>query len=35
LIEELNKIDLNSMSPLDALNKLYEWQKKYSRKSAD
>jgi DNA mismatch repair protein MutS len=29
LLDELEKLDLNSLSPLDALNRLYEWQKKY------
>jgi DNA mismatch repair protein MutS len=29
LIEELKKIDMNVMSPIEALNKLYEWQNKY------
>ena len=30
LLEELEKLDVNSMSPLEAINKLYEWKKKYS-----
>jgi DNA mismatch repair protein MutS len=29
LVEELKKIDVNSLSPIEALNKLYEWQRKY------
>lgn len=29
LLDELKKIDINSLSPMEALNKLYEWQKKY------
>ena len=31
LIKELEKLDLNSLSPIEALNKLYEWQKKYTK----
>ena len=31
LIEELKELDVNSLSPIEALNKLYEWQKKYSK----
>jgi DNA mismatch repair protein MutS len=29
LIEELKEIDVNSLSPMEALNKLYEWQKRF------
>jgi DNA mismatch repair protein MutS len=29
LIDELRKLDVNALSPIEALNKLYEWQKKY------
>jgi DNA mismatch repair protein MutS len=29
LLEDLEDIDLNGLSPIEALNKLYEWQKKY------
>jgi DNA mismatch repair protein MutS len=29
LLEELNTLDVNSLSPIEALNKLYEWQKRY------
>jgi len=32
VLEELEKIDLNSISPLDALNKLYAWQKEIRHK---
>ncbi|HTX92406.1 MAG TPA: DNA mismatch repair protein MutS [Anaerolineales bacterium] len=33
LLEELKDLDVNSFSPIEALNKLFEWQKKYlSRK---
>ena len=31
LIEELGKIDLNTLSPIEALNFLYEWQQKYKK----
>jgi DNA mismatch repair protein MutS len=29
LIEDLRKIDVNALSPMEALNKLYEWQKRF------
>jgi DNA mismatch repair protein MutS len=29
LLEELKTIDVNALSPIEALNKLFEWQKKY------
>ncbi len=29
LIDELKKIDINSLSPMEALNKLYEWQRRF------
>lgn len=29
LLEELGKLDINALSPIEALNKLFEWQKKY------
>jgi DNA mismatch repair protein MutS len=29
LLEELDEVDISSLSPLDALNLLYEWQKRY------
>ncbi|MBS1248572.1 MAG: DNA mismatch repair protein MutS [Chloroflexi bacterium] len=29
LVEELEGLDLNELSPLEALNRLYEWQKKF------
>lgn len=29
LLEELKKLDMNALSPIEALNLLYEWQKKY------
>jgi DNA mismatch repair protein MutS len=29
LLDELRKIDLNTLSPLEALNRLYEWQKRF------
>jgi len=32
LLDELKKIDINSMSPIEALNRLFEWQKKYIQK---
>jgi DNA mismatch repair protein MutS len=33
LIDELKNLDMNSLSPIEALNKLYEWQQKFSKKS--
>lgn len=30
LVEELRRLDIVTISPLEALNKLFEWQKKYS-----
>jgi DNA mismatch repair protein MutS len=32
LIDELQGLDVNALSPIEALNKLFEWQKKYSGK---
>ncbi len=29
LLDELNAVDVNSLSPIEALNKLFEWKKKY------
>jgi DNA mismatch repair protein MutS len=29
LVNELKALDINSLSPIEALNKIYEWQKKY------
>ncbi|MBN1665682.1 MAG: DNA mismatch repair protein MutS [Anaerolineales bacterium] len=29
LLEELESLDLNTLSPLEALNRLYEWRKRY------
>jgi hypothetical protein len=31
-LDELEKMDMNSLSPIEALNKLYEWQRQYLRK---
>jgi DNA mismatch repair protein MutS len=30
LVEALKKIDINDLSPMEALNKLYEWQKTFT-----
>ncbi len=30
LLEELNAIDINALSPIEALNMLYEWQRRYA-----
>ncbi len=32
LLDELKGLDINAISPIDALNKMYEWQKKYITK---
>ena len=29
LLDELKELDINSLSPIEALNKLYEWQRKF------
>ena len=34
LLDELSNMDMNSLSPIEALNKLYEWRSKY-KKSPD
>ena len=31
LLDELKKLDVNSLSPIEALNKLFEWQKKFTK----
>lgn len=33
LLEEIMNLDMNGMSPIEALNKLYEWQNKYIKSS--
>lgn len=32
LLNELEKLDVNSMSPIEALNKLFQWQKEFLKK---
>jgi len=32
ILNELKKLDINGLSPIEALNRLYEWQKKYVRR---
>jgi DNA mismatch repair protein MutS len=32
LLDELDDLDVNSLSPIEALNKLYEWQQSYLKK---
>ncbi len=32
LLEELKALDINSLSPIEALNKLFEWQRKFTSK---
>jgi DNA mismatch repair protein MutS len=31
ILDELESLDINTLSPIEALNRLYEWQKKYTR----
>jgi DNA mismatch repair protein MutS len=31
LLDELRKLDINSLSPIEAINRLYEWQKRFLR----
>jgi DNA mismatch repair protein MutS len=33
LIDELSALDIASMSPLEAISKLYEWQQRYGKKA--
>ncbi len=33
LLEELRGLDINSLSPIEALNKLFEWQRKFTKPS--
>ncbi|MEN8240350.1 MAG: DNA mismatch repair protein MutS [Chloroflexota bacterium] len=35
LVDELKKIDINALSPMEALNKLYEWQKRFVDSQSD
>ena len=31
LLDELKDVDINSLSPIEALNKLFEWKRRFSR----
>jgi DNA mismatch repair protein MutS len=31
LLDELKELDVNALSPIEALNRLFEWQKKYTK----
>ena len=33
LIDELKSLDINELSPIEALNKLFEWQKKFTKEN--
>lgn len=35
LLDELKKLDVNTLSPIEALNKLFEWQRKFLDSSSD
>jgi DNA mismatch repair protein MutS len=32
LLEELDRLDVNTLTPLEAINKLYEWKRRYANK---
>jgi DNA mismatch repair protein MutS len=34
MLDELKELDVNALSPIEALNKIYEWQKKYVGKNS-
>jgi DNA mismatch repair protein MutS len=31
LLDELKRVDVNSLSPIEALNRLFEWQRKFTK----
>jgi len=31
LVDELSGLDVNTLSPIEALNKLYEWKKRFTK----
>jgi DNA mismatch repair protein MutS len=31
LLDELKELDVNALSPIEALNRLFEWQKKFTK----
>ena len=31
MLEELSELDVNSLTPIEAINHLYEWKKKFTR----
>ncbi|MDX1415974.1 MAG: hypothetical protein R3293_17390, partial [Candidatus Promineifilaceae bacterium] len=33
ILQELEKLDVTAMTPLEAINKLYEWQRRYTNQS--
>jgi len=33
LLDELETLDLDALSPLEALNRLYEWKQRYAREA--
>jgi DNA mismatch repair protein MutS len=35
LLEEIRALDLNSISPLEALNRLYEWQQRFGQENSE
>ncbi len=35
VLEELEQLDVTAMTPLEAINKLYEWQRRYTAKKSE
>jgi DNA mismatch repair protein MutS len=35
LLDELKKLDINTLSPIEALNRLYEWRRRYIKEDED
>ena len=35
ILEELEKLDIDGLAPIEALNKLFEWKKKFGEKVSD
>jgi DNA mismatch repair protein MutS len=33
MLDELKELDINALSPIEALNKIYEWKKKFVTKN--
>lgn len=35
LLDELKEVDVNALSPIEALNKLFEWQRKFAKRDIE